>query len=134
MVIGTTVISLPNEVHDLVRLLQKDMLKSGQLRETLTLQQVSYTKDDNHERVATWSDVCNVKASVVPRATSEVTVSERPEVQQLVDIVIRYRKALTVKNRFKHVQDGSTRILRGSGCHEPTSQKQGARYRRRLEG
>ena len=85
------------------------MLKSGQLRETLTLQSVSYTKDDNHERVATWSDVCNVKASVVPRATSEVTVSERPEVQQLVDITMRYRKSLTVKNRFKHVQDGSTR-------------------------
>lgn len=85
------------------------MLRSGQLRECLTLQSVAYTKDAYHEQAATWSDVATVRASVVPRQTREAISADRPEVLQQVDITMRYRPGVTVKNRFKHEQNGSTR-------------------------
>ena len=85
------------------------MLRAGSLRESITLQSVSYTIDDYHEQSATWADVATVKASVVPVATSEAIAAQRPEVQQVLRIAIRYRDGLTVKNRIKHVQGSSTR-------------------------
>ena len=85
------------------------MLRAGRLRERITIQSVTLSKDQYHEQSESWSDVCTVSASVVPRATSEVIVSDRPEVQQLLDITIRYRQGVTVKNRIKHTQDGTVR-------------------------
>ena len=85
------------------------MLRAGRLRERITFQSVSYASDDHHEQVATWSNVCSVRASVVPQRNSEQITADRPEVQQVMNITCRYRRGLTVQNRIKHVQNGSTR-------------------------
>ena len=85
------------------------MLRAGRLKERITFQSVSYTTDEHHEQSPTWTDVCTVAASVVPQPTREAIAADRPEVQQTLNITCRYRRGLTVKNRIKHVQNGSTR-------------------------
>jgi len=83
------------------------MLRSGSLRETLTLQVKTITKDQYHENSETWSDVTNVCASVQPLAASEQVKADRLETQQRLVITMRYRTGVTVKNRFTHNDCGT---------------------------
>lgn len=85
------------------------MLRAGRLRERITIQSRTLTKDQYHEQSESWTDVCTVSASVVPQAAGESITADRPEVQQLLNITIRYRTGVTVQNRIKHVQGSETR-------------------------
>lgn len=85
------------------------MLKSGSLRERITIQSVTLVKNAYHEQQETWADDCTVKASVRPDPAFEGVTSDRLETEQRLVITMRYRQGVTVKNRLKHVQDGATR-------------------------
>lgn len=85
------------------------MLRTGSLRERVTIQSVTLVKDAYHEQQETWTDVCTVHASVTPVNSFEGVAADRLETEQRMLIKIRYRDGVTVKNRLKHVQGGATR-------------------------
>lgn len=85
------------------------MLRAGRLRERLTIQSVTLTTNAYHEQQEAWTDGCTVSASIRPDPAFEGVVSDRLETEQRLVITIRYRAGITVKNRFKHVQNGVTR-------------------------
>lgn len=85
------------------------LLRAGTMRERVTIQSVTLTKDDYHEQVETWADGCTVKASVRPDPAFEGVVSDRLETEQRLVVTIRHRGGVTVKNRLKHVQNGTAR-------------------------
>lgn len=85
------------------------MLRTGSLRERVTIQSKTLAKDQYHEQQETWTDDCTVYASVRPVSANEQVTADRLETQQRMLITIRYRTGVTVKNRLKHVQDGTTR-------------------------
>ncbi len=85
------------------------MLRTGSLRERVTIQSKTLTTDQYHEQSESWSDVCSVYASVRPVSANEQVTADRLETQQRMVITIRYRKGVAVKNRLKHVQDGAAR-------------------------
>lgn len=85
------------------------MLRTGRLRERVTIQSKTLVKDQYHEQQETWTDDCTVYASVRPTSAFEQVSADRLETQQRLIITIRYRDGVTVKKRFKHVQGTSTR-------------------------
>ena len=85
------------------------MLRTGRLRERVTIQSKTLAKDQYHEQQETWTDDCTVYASVRPASAREQVAADRLETQQRMIITMRYRTGVTVKNRLKHVQGTSTR-------------------------
>ena len=86
------------------------MLRAGQLRERITFQSKTLAPNQYHEQQETWTDLCSVNASVVPESAREAVAAQRLETQQGLNITVRYRDDITVKNRIKHIQSGSTRF------------------------
>jgi len=85
------------------------MLRTGTLREHVTIQVKTLTTDQYHEQSEAWADVATVPAAVGPIPATEQVTADRLETQQRLLITIRYRTDVTVKNRLKHVYCGETR-------------------------
>ncbi len=85
------------------------MLRTGSLRERVTIQSLTLTKDSYHEQQESWTDVATVPASVRPVSASEQVTADRLETQQRLLVTIRFRTGVTDKNRLKHVHCGTTR-------------------------
>lgn len=77
-------------------------MQSGRLRERVTIQQQSITRDASGEELITWSDVATVWAQVLPGASSErfqAAAGQRvAEVSHTVRI--RFRAGITPKMRL----------------------------------
>lgn len=78
-------------------------MQAGRLRERVTIQQQSITRDSYGAEVITWSDVATVWASVLPGASGERfiagAVQEQAEITHTVRI--RYRTGITPKMRLR---------------------------------
>lgn len=77
-------------------------MQAGRLREQVTIQQQSVSRDEYGAEVIAWADVATVWASVLPRASGERFVTGAVQVQAEIShaVRIRYRTGLTAKMRL----------------------------------
>ena len=77
-------------------------MQAGRLRERITIQQESVTRDEYGAEVIAWTDVATVWASVLPRASGERFVTGAVQVQAEIThaVRIRYKTGLTAKMRL----------------------------------
>lgn len=99
-------------------------MQAGRLRERVTIQQQSVSRDSYGAEIVTWADVATVWASVLPKASAErFIVGAAQDLAKISHAVrIRYRTGITPKmrvswgGRFLYVQtvtdpDGREREL-----------------------
>lgn len=77
-------------------------MQSGRLRERVTIQTETVTRDASGEELRTWAEVATVWASVTPGASSErFLASAGQRVAEVTHTVrIRFRSGLTPKMRL----------------------------------
>ena len=96
-------------------------MQSGRLRERVTIQQQSITRDSYGGEVINWTTFASVWASVLPAASGERFI--RGAVQELAKIThtvrIRYRAGITPKMRISW--DG--RLLYVQTITDPTGRR-----------
>ena len=76
------------------------MIRSGELRQRITLQVGVPGTDPRWGEVTDWQDVDEVWARVIPRVAAEVTEAKSQQTQVTHDVTIRYRPDVTSKMRF----------------------------------
>ncbi|HMR01767.1 MAG TPA: phage head closure protein [Candidatus Competibacter phosphatis] len=85
-------------------------MQTGRLRERLTIQQETVTRDDSGEELKSWSTLATVWGQVTPGASSERFLASAG--QRVAEVThtarIRYRTGITPKMRIVWE---STRIL-----------------------
>lgn len=77
------------------------MLRAGRLRQRVTIQARTLTKNQYHEQIETWTDGACIAADVVPITAPESVAGDRIEVQQRYRVTIRYRDDITPRTRLK---------------------------------
>lgn len=77
-------------------------MQTGRLRERVTIQQESVTRDGSGEQLKSWTEVATVWAAVTPGASSErFLASAGQRVAEVTHTVrIRYRAGITPKMRL----------------------------------
>lgn len=77
-------------------------MQAGRLRELVTIQQQSVTRDEYGAEVIAWVDVATVWASVLPKASGERFISgAAQELAKISHTVrVRYRSGITPKMRL----------------------------------
>lgn len=92
-------------------------MQSGRLRERVTIQYESKTRDTSGEELINWLDEATVWAQVLPGSSSErFQAAAGQRVAEVTHTVrIRYRPGLTPKKRF--LWEG--RILKIQGITDP---------------
>jgi SPP1 family predicted phage head-tail adaptor len=76
------------------------MIRSGELRQRVTLQVSVPATDPRWGAVEDWQDVDEVWAKVVPRAATEATEAKGQQTQTTYDVTMRYRPDVTSKLRL----------------------------------
>lgn len=77
-------------------------MRAGLLRQRITIQQKTLTKNDYGEPIATWSDLYSVWASISPRAGREYIEGGGIQAQdQTYTVEMRYQKSVTPEMRVK---------------------------------
>lgn len=77
------------------------MLRAGRLRQRVTIQTRTLTKNAYHEQIETWTDGACIPADVVPYRGEEQVQGDRLETQQRYRVTVRYNSAITNKIRLK---------------------------------
>lgn len=83
-------------------------MRAGQLRQRVTIQEKSVTRNSYGEEVITWSDVATVWASVEPLSGREFLDAQRAGAEVTTRIRIRYRSGIAPEMRVTygdHVYD-----------------------------
>jgi SPP1 family predicted phage head-tail adaptor len=76
------------------------MLRAGRLRQRVTVQSRTLTKNQYHEQVETWTSGECIPADVVPFRSAEGVAGDRLETQERYRVTIRYNAAITNKHRL----------------------------------
>lgn len=77
-------------------------MRAGELRERVTLQRKSVTRDSYGAEVITWTDIATVWASVAPLRGREFLEQRRDGNEVTTRITLRYRSSLEPIHRAVH--------------------------------
>ena len=82
------------------------MIRSGNLRHRIQLQEPTETRDAHGQAVKTWKTKANVWASVEPLRGAESIIQHQYAATQIEEVAIRHRSDVTTDWRILH--DGRT--------------------------
>ena len=86
-------------------------MRAGELRHTITIQQLTVANDTWGKSVPTWTDEVTTRASIWPMRSVERIESMKLDNELTHKIRIRYRSGITAKMRIKFEKKNSTRYF-----------------------
>ena len=83
-------------------------MRAGELRHKVEIWKYSATADDSGELIETWAKDCTCWAAINPLQGIEKYQAQRIDATVTTEIIMRYIKGLTPRDRIKRCSDGRT--------------------------